>query len=252
MRKELLIILALVLAGMIYFYSKDNEVSFQKPNITTVDSTDAAESTESAPQEKFVAAEPAVNLADQATVISEANQDQIFIETAFAGHLKSMNQCLQIKNQADQEQTVPSFEQLQNSLKPAIGEMSVFTDDWQQTDLKYSDGISRRIRTEINYEDEVNPKKYLYVYKMNDQGLPELEPLDEDKTINPTDDFISSLEAGADITIKEKGGRAYFQGGEELIVIEKNNMLESFTMSKNNKTFSCSSLSNKESNCQCF
>jgi hypothetical protein len=179
-------------------------------------------------------------------------EQEIKIKKNFFEHLKAMSQCLQIKNQVNEEQMEPVLDHLIESLKPAFGDMAIYTDDWVQTDLKYSDGVARRIRMEVNYENQNQPAKYLYVYKIGDQGIPELENIDEQQSQNPTDDYISSLEAGANVTLKEKGGRAYFTGGEEVIVIEKNSKLESFTLTKNNKTFSCNSITSVESNCQCF
>lgn len=256
MRKEALVVIAITIFGMIYYYSQDNQSSFQKSKAVIeneIETTGSNQNTEPADQEKFAA---------QSTNTSDPNAPQPPIDPnsptgepiqkLFAQHLKDMSQCLQIKNQVDRDQVEPTLDQLLESMKPAFGDVSVLTDDWTQTDLTYSDGITRRIRTEINYENPSNPTKYLYVYRMNDQGLPELEPISEEQSQNPSDDYIMSLEAGSNATLREKGGRAYFTGGEELIIIEKNSRLDSFTLTKNNKTFSCNSMTSAESNCQCF
>jgi hypothetical protein len=257
MRKEALVVIAITIFGMIYYYSQDNQSSFQKSKAVIENEIEATVSDKSSvneDQEKAVVASTDGASTTEVNPPIDANNSATVepVQKLFAQHLKAMSQCLQIKNQADQEQLEPSLDQLFQSLKPAFGDVSVLTDDWTQTDLKYSDGMTRRIRTEISYENPSNPTKYLYVYRINEQGLPELEPISEEQSQNPSDEYILSLEAGSDATLKEKGGRAYFTGGEELIIIEKNAKLDSFTLTKNNKTFSCNSMTSLESNCQCF
>ena len=133
-----------------------------------------------------------------------------------------------------------------------MGDVTVFTDDWAQTDLQYADGTLKRIRVEVGYDDPGNPTKYLQIYKLNEQNIPEMENLDPQQATNPSDEYVESLKTGVNILLHEKGGRAYFPAGEEMIIIERNGKLDSLTMTKNNKTISCNTMTSAASNCQCF
>jgi hypothetical protein len=146
----------------------------------------------------------------------------------------------------------PSFDNLSASLKPALGEVVVRMDDWTQQDFKADDGSLRRIRTEVEYQDTGNPVKRVQFYKINAQGMPELQTLNPDQATDPSDDFISSLKGDGQVTIEEKGGRVYYQEGEELVLVERGGKVQSFSLTKGDKTFSCTETDATTSNCQCL
>jgi len=202
-----------------------------------------------APQDNFVQAQTESGDTTSAIPVV-ANSTESF--KLFAAHLKTIGTCLQIKNDSDDEQKEPTFDHLIVSLKPALGEVTVFTDDWSQTVIQFADGTLKRIRVEVGYDDPGNPSKFLQVYKINSENIPEMEELDSQHATNPTDEYIESLKTGSNVLLLEKGGRAYFPAGEEMIVIERNGQLESFTMTKNGKTISCNAMTSAASNCQCF
>lgn len=185
--------------------------------------------------------------------VQNATQEQIEeIEQSFSIHLKQLGICLGIQPAVDAERVQPSYENLIQSLKPALGEIVVKMDDWTQTDLKYGDGSMKRIRTEVEYLDSGSPVKRAQLYKINDQGMPELQPLTTDLATDPTDEFISSLKGDGQETLEEKGGRVYYQEGEELVLVERSGKVQSFSISKGEKTFSCTETDAATSNCQCL
>ncbi len=250
MRKEFLAVIAgtIILMAILYWNDNSSRVDKIKPVASSAQSQPDAQ--EAAPQENFVNQATVSGDATEAAVV--APPTEVENHKQFAAHLKTISQCLQIKNNADYDQVDPTFDNLIVSLKPAMGDVTVFTDDWAQTDLQYADGTLKRIRVEVGYDDPGNPTKYLQVYKLNEQNIPEMENLDPQQATNPTDEYVESMKTGANTLLHEKGGRAYFPGGEEMIVIERNGKLESFTMTKNNKTISCNTLTSAASNCQCF
>lgn len=170
----------------------------------------------------------------------------------FSHRLKEISQCLQLNNIVDDDLNDPTFDNLMASLKPALGDMVVLTDDWTQIDVQFSDGVVKKIRTEINYDDPSDPTKYLQVYRMNAEGFPEMETIDEKQALNPTREYLASLVAGSDTIFEEKGGRAYFQNGEELAIVERNGFLDAISMNVKSKTVSCTNLMTKEASCQCY
>jgi hypothetical protein len=125
-------------------------------------------------------------------------------------------------------------------------------DDWAQQDFKTEDGSLRRIRTEVEYQETGNPIKRAQFYKINAQGMPELQTLNPDQATDPSDDFISSLKGDGQVTIEEKGGRIYYQEGEELVMVERGGKVQSFSITKGDKTFSCTETDATTSNCQCL
>lgn len=175
------------------------------------------------------------------------------VQKKFSEHLKEIGQCLQFKNAVDSEKIDPTFDNLIVSLRPALGEVVVQMDDWTQRDLRSADGELIRIRTETDFQNATGrPVKRVQLYKLNGQNNPELQNLDPEKSVNPEDSYIDTLSAGASTFLEEKGGRAYYQEGEELVIIERNGKVESISLSKGSKTVSCSGLDSLKSSCQCL
>lgn len=249
MRKEYLLIIAAIIFLMALFYWQDNYLGADnmKPSVVTphMEETSAGAA---APQESFTAS----TVATGDTTAIASSQLSPEVRKNFARALKEMGQCLELKNSAEDDQVDPTLDNLLNSLRPTLGEMTVLTDDWTQVDIQSADGISKRIRTEINYDHPGNPTRYLQVYKLNEDKIPEIEDTDPQQSTNPSDEYIESLKTGSNVLLSEKGGRVYFQGGEEMAVIEQNGHLDSFTMTRNNKTINCSSMVSGASSCQCY
>ncbi len=174
------------------------------------------------------------------------------IEKNFSGQLKQMGVCLGIQTSVEAEKVSPSLENVISSLKPALGEIVVKMDDWTQADLKYSDGTMKRVRTEIEYLDNGSSVKRAQLYKINDQGMPEMQLLPTDLATNPSEEYLNSLRADGQESVEEKGGRVYYQEGEELVLVERSGKVQSFSLSKGEKTFSCTETDLATSNCQCL
>lgn len=253
MQKKYLLIIALIIFAMAAFYWQDNyfgsgnmQPSFGmfKQEVGTL--------TESVPQNDFTnESTSAVSVTEEDTGAAPANSSSE-VNKLFSHVLKEVSQCLQIKNLTDSPAVEPTLANLLTSVQPALGEATVFTDDWTQTDVRYTDGVTKRIRTEMNYDNPGNPIRYLQLYRLNENNIPEMEEIEPQHSLNPSDEYIASLVAGGNVVQTEKGGRAYFQGGEEMSVIEQDSKLDSFSVTKGNKTINCISLASTASTCQCF
>jgi hypothetical protein len=257
MRKDFLIgIIATVLAMGLYYYFDHSEAlpapsddGQTEETLEKIQENSAIESLVGS-SDGTVAKPMGVSLGEPAK--PEENQA---VHKQFSEHLKTIGTCLEIKNSVDSEKIDPTYDNLVVSLRPALGEVVVQMDDWTQRDLKNAQGERKRLRTEVNYQDGgiSSPTKRVQLYKLNEQGMPELQTIDPEQSVNPSDAFMDSL-IGSDFqtSLEEKGGRSYYQEGEELVMIERNGKLESISLTKGGKTVSCSGLDSISSSCQCL
>lgn len=184
---------------------------------------------------------------------AQANDEQALeIKKAFSDHMKELGTCLEVPSVTVSDKTEPTFEGLSASLKTALGEVVVKMDDWTQQDFKAEDGTMKRVRTEVEYPDSGNPVKRAQLYKINAQGMPELQNLNPDQSTDPSEDFLSSLRGDGQVTLEEQGGRVYYEAGEELVMVERAGKIQSFSLTKGEKTFSCTETDATTSNCQCL
>ncbi len=253
MRAKYLLAITITLLTMAFFFFKDrSENPLQLADAAAeVENTQVANLATGSDQiiEKQAADSKSIKEKTAQNISAEQAEE---IETNFSANLKQMGVCLGFSTAAESERLVPSFENLMTSLKPGLGEIVVRMDDWTQTDLKYADGTMKRIRTEVEYQDAGNPIKRAQLYKINDQGMPEMQPLSTEMATDPSEEFLNSLKADGQETLEEKGGRVYYQEGEELVLVERSGKLQSFSLSKGEKTFSCTETDLTTSNCQCL
>lgn len=255
MRKKYLIaILATVLLMAIFFFKDQSESPMAQP-----DSSEDLGAATSVPSERPVDADKIITqqASDSKTIKDKAAQGLSENQTAeiqrtFSIQLKQLGICLGIQPQVDSDKIAPTYENLLANLKPELGEVVVRMDDWVQQDLKYADGSMKRIRSETEYQDNGNPIKRIQLYKINAQGMPEMQPLNPDQSTDPSDEFLNSLRAEGQETLEEKGGRVYYQEGEELVLVERGGKIQSFSLTKGEKTFSCTETDSVTSNCQCL
>lgn len=256
MRKDFLLGIFVTVLAMMYLYHQ-NKKNYE-PELTTRRSITIKSASDSdLPVNKNLLNSEKKSQPAEMTSIVKANPAQTDLEKErseinFAQHLKTLGNCLKIDNSIESERIEPTYENLIVSLKPALGDIVVQMDDWTQLDMKMPDGKTKRIRTEVNYDEPNRPTKYVQLYFMNAQGMPEMQTLDKDLSKNPTDGFIESLKEGSSFLANEKGGRAYFQEGEETVIVERNNRIQSFTLTRNSQTVSCVDLDTASSTCECL
>lgn len=250
MRKDLLLGIVATFIAMALFYYADNPTAPLNIGKNKIDSdTDYA-----VPASKKLLNDPQpqapATSGPSAALTPGAGRDEI--SKKFADYMKDVGTCLKVNTAIDNPTIEPTYDNLLVSLRPAIGEVVVQMDDWTQIDLQNPDGTQKRIRTEVNYENPNEPIKYVQLYNINDQGFPELQPVDAEKARNPTDDYINYLRGGANLVLDERGSRAYFQEGEEMVLVERSGIIQSFSLTRNGKTVSCTGLDSTNSNCQCL
>ena len=250
MRKDLLLGIGATLIAMALFYYADHPNEPLNIGKNKID----ADSDYAVPATKKLLNEPTALVAavsgPSAALTPGSGRDEI--SRNFSEHLKTIGTCLKINMGIEGSTIEPTYDNLLISLRPAIGELVVQMDDWTQLELQNSDGTRRRIRTEVNYENPNEPVKYVQLYNMNDQGFPEMQPVDPEKARNPSDDYINYLRGGANPVMDERGSRVYFQEGEEIVLVERSGIIESFSLTINGVTVSCTGLDAVKSSCQCI
>lgn len=174
------------------------------------------------------------------------------INATFTEQIKLISKCFNFQFNTVNPVIEPTAENIINLLGPFVGEGVIKMEDWSQRDLKHADGSMIRIRTEMDYEDEANPVRRVQLFKLNNQGMPLLQNIDPQQSINPTETFIESLQGDAQPTSFESGNRIYYQDGEELVFVEQSGRLNSFSFAKGDKTFTCSMINSNRGNCQCM
>lgn len=254
MRAKYFLAITITLVTMAFFFFKDRggNPSQLADTAAEVENTQQVANL-AAGADKIIEKQAADSKSIKEKTAQDASAEQAEeIELNFSANLKQMGVCLGFSTATESERLIPSFENLITSLKPGLGEIVVRMDDWTQTDLKYADGTMKRIRTEIEYQDTGSPVKRAQLYKINDQGMPEMQPLSTELATDPSEEFLNSLKADGQETLEEKGGRVYYQEGEELVLVERSGKVQSFSLSKGEKTFSCTETDVTTSNCQCL
>lgn len=254
MKTRYIIGILATLAVMFFFFKKDRH---EPMNISADDGTDlkkpAQLDTEKKSEEviKNQLADTQ-NLKEKAMAPAVSPQQLEEVQKNFSNHLRQLSQCLAVRISADQDKIDPQYDNLANSISAGFGNMLVKMDDWTQWEGQTSDGTVKRVRTEIEYLENNVPTKRVQLYKLNAQGMPEMQPLSEDLAFNPPDEYLTSLRGDAHTLVEEKATRGYYSEGEELVVVERNGKVQSFSMSKGERTFSCSETDTVSSSCQCL
>lgn len=253
MKARSILVILMVALGMFFFFKKSpqetaktEEETIESEQVTRIHSEKKSEN----PTQNQPEASVAVQDNPAAPVVSNEQLEEI--QKNFSNQMRQLGQCLSVQIMVDQDKVDPQYDALAHGLSSAFGNMLVKMDDWTQWEGQAADGSIRRIRTEIEYLENNVPTKRLQLYKLNQQGMPELQPLSEDLATNPPDEYIANLRADAQTRIDEKATRGYYTEGEELVVIERNGKVQSFSMTKGEKTFSCTDTNSISSNCQCL
>ncbi len=169
----------------------------------------------------------------------------------FMFHVEQMENCLRLPKGGVAGLSKASSTELIEALKPQLGEVIVSLDDWEQFDLIDKSGVKKRIRVDFEYPDGATPTRRLSIFTVNDYGALEIDNLTNDQADNPNIAYIESLKEGVQITADEKSMRVYFNQGEELIVTTKNGLIDSFSMSRADRSYNCVNMLSESSNCTC-
>lgn len=128
---------------------------------------------------------------------------------------------------------------LSNSVS-VLGEAVLQSEDWSEKDIQTADGKTKRIRVEVNLQDEENLglQRLQYSEVLADGNTKEI-PLSKDQAVEPDKNLLASLESEGQIVREAKKERAYFQGGEEIVYGTVNGKIKNVEIHRFDRTLNC-------------
>jgi hypothetical protein len=170
----------------------------------------------------------------------------------FGQALRQLTTCVNVNTGSPGSSVEPSFDNIASAVKSDLGEPILRSQDWIVWNLKVSGGEERRIRIETDYSDSDQTARHLLYFKVDAQGNPTLIPLPAESTRDPSDAFVASLQKDGDVYEEEKGERAYFDGGQEMVVTQKNGHIDDLEFANGAKTFRCAGIMTSAPSCKCY
>lgn len=174
------------------------------------------------------------------------------VQKQFAQNLRALGQCLETQNSVPGDELEPTLRTVVDSVRGEWGESVISTEDWLQIDMETPDGEKRRIRVEMDFDNETQVQRKLKFVTLDPNGETRPIAVPEEQAVEPSESLIASLEAGNKILNKEKFERIYFQNGEEIVARQANGFLVELEVNKGNKSFKCNALNQEKSTCQCL
>jgi hypothetical protein len=170
----------------------------------------------------------------------------------FGQSMKQMAACVGLNTSGvGGERLDPSFESLLTTVKSDLGDPILRSEDWMTWNMRAS-GEERRIRIETDYSDSDQASRHLLYFKLGKDGQPTLIPLPNEQTKDPSESFIASLQKDGEVYEEEKGERAYFENGQEMVLTEKNGKIDDLEFSNGSKTFRCAGILTSSPSCKCY
>ncbi len=251
MNSKYLIAIAATLFVMVFLFSQDKTENNSK-NGTNVSEAAKVKKIIQPPAGSSSVVSSDVKSAVGSVPTAETRQTSELVLKQFASHLKTMTKCLGLTGpQTINEKAEPSLENLTANLRASLGDVVVQMDDWSQTEILDQASVRKRVRVDYDYPDGATPSRRLSMYQINSYGMPEIMNLTEDEVNNPNEAYISSLTEGYKVLAEEKGARAYYSDGEELIFSVRNGQLQSVSINKGDRSFNCFNLDQENSSCTC-
>jgi hypothetical protein len=178
------------------------------------------------------------------------NQPATEQQKVFGMILSDVADCLDLKI-ADIE-TTPEIrlDSLSRAFQSDFGQSSYEADRWMNWHLRMRDGKERRIRLENAESDDGKMTRELKYFTVDRDGQPSTIDMDDDKSVNPSDDVLDQLLKEGDVFYKERAAFVVFPNGERIEYLEKNGTLSEIEIIKGDRYYRCSDISERDS-CQC-
>lgn len=175
----------------------------------------------------------------------------IDIQRKFSENLKSLGECLETQNSVPGDELEPTLQMTIDSIRGEWGEAVITTEDWMQIEMLHADGDKRRIRVEMDFDNEIQVQRKLKYMSIDAMGVAKPISIPDDQAVEPSDSLIASLESGNTVLSREKFERVYFQNGEEIVAHQVDGYLTSLEVNRGNKSFKCSQMNVESFSCQC-
>lgn len=166
-------------------------------------------------------------------------------------HLRKIGDCLHISNSLNDDANL-TVTSLLDSVRSELGEVVANQTDWQNVHITLPNGEKRRLRIEVEATSEEGSARRLRYYGVDKEDLPVPIPLTKEQSINPSQEYISSIENQGKVTLREEARRGLFSKGAEIYYTERNGYLSEIEISVNGKSVKCQDLQSNRGNCGCF
>lgn len=170
----------------------------------------------------------------------------------FAQNLRALGQCLETQNSIPGDELEPTLRTLVDSIRGEWGESVISTEDWMQVEMETPEGEKRRIRVEMDFDNETQVQRKLKFVTLEPNGETRPIAVPEEQAVEPSDSLIASLESGNKVLNREKFERVYFQNGEEIVARQANGFITELEVNRGNKSFKCSGVNQESPTCQCL
>lgn len=166
-------------------------------------------------------------------------------------HLRKIGDCLHISNSLNNEANL-SVTSLLDSLRSELGEVVANQTDWKNVHITLPNGEKRRLRIEVEATSEEGTAARLRYYGVDKEDLPVPIPLTKEQSLNPSEEYIASLENQGKVTLREEARRGLFSKGAEIYYTERNGYLSELEISVNGKGAKCQDLQSNHGSCGCY
>lgn len=192
---------------------------------------------------------PRPNGGDEEPVLPRLDLDQA--EARFAKALLDAGTCLGIDVVPMGENAAPRLDEWLGGVRRDLGDPLIDTEDWSVTTLLTPSGQRRFLRFEIDYSNPENVVRRVSYYEDRGDGTATTIPLNPEQATEPSDSFRATLEQDGEVVERERSRRLYFDSGAEIVVTEKNELIEEIEMNRFGKSFSCRPFDPSPYSCQC-
>jgi hypothetical protein len=244
-------LLVALVSGFVWFRDGSSKL---KTNNEEIADTSVDDSVESGPDSRFdedLEAKVGAGVSSSPEKKKAGSVDLNKSSEFFGQSIKQLAACIGLNNTGTMDRLDPSIESLMASVKSDLGDPILNSEDWVTWNLRVG-GEERRIRLETDYAENDQASRHLLYFKLDAQGQPTLIPLPGEQTKNPSESFIASLQKDGEVYEEEKGERAYFENGQEVVLTEKNGKIDDLEFSNGAKTFRCAGILTSSPSCKCY
>lgn len=169
----------------------------------------------------------------------------------FVQVFNDMTECLEIKSASYSERDPINVETILSQLQSDLGFPKYNSDLWMNWHLRTREGREKRIRLEISSASDEPTTRELRYFILDREGIPQPVPMDDEKSMNPSDEALNQLLREGEVFYKDRSGFYTFANGERLEYVEKNGQLSEIEMVRGESIFKCLDVRARE-NCRCI
>lgn len=153
--------------------------------------------------------------------------------------IKDMNECLGTTIPPLSENAEFNLATFGGMIVPFMGEPVMTTNEWAATDIQTSSGETRRIFLEYKTDIMSDVATSLKYYSISAEGEQKEVPLTAEQMNDPSDTLVASLESDGTVIGNSRSQRAFFQGGGNVLTVERNGKVYSLDIPFEGKRFRC-------------